>query len=221
MKFVICTITQAKAHGIEIIPSMRQSVDGTQVVLHEEYVRGIDEFNVLTRYEFDSPEFIEKMNGVEWTHGEDYVPPKEDFCKVMALQVLSDKVTREINTYELSDNESLVLKSFYPKWETFIGKSLEKDQKVLYKDNLYKVIQAVPSVVEGHTPDIVPANYALITEEHAGTKEDPIPYVQMMIIEKGKYYTQGGKLYIGLMDAPNGYPNDLKDLSTLVKEVID
>ena len=36
MKFVICTISQAKAHGIEIIPTMRQSVDKTQVVLHEE-----------------------------------------------------------------------------------------------------------------------------------------------------------------------------------------
>lgn len=36
MKFVICTINQAKAHGIEIIPTMRQSVDRTQVVLHDD-----------------------------------------------------------------------------------------------------------------------------------------------------------------------------------------
>lgn len=41
MKFVICTINQAKAHGIEIIPTMRQSVDRTQVVLHDECVRYI------------------------------------------------------------------------------------------------------------------------------------------------------------------------------------
>lgn len=41
MKFVICTISQAKAHGIEIIPTMRQSVDKTQVVLHEEQVKNL------------------------------------------------------------------------------------------------------------------------------------------------------------------------------------
>ena len=54
MKFVILDIAQAKAHGIEIIPTMRQSVDGTQVVLHEEYVKNIDELNVLPRYEQNS-----------------------------------------------------------------------------------------------------------------------------------------------------------------------
>lgn len=85
MKFIITTIAQAKAHGIEIIPTMRQSVDKTQVVLHEEYVKNIDEFNTLKRYEFDNAEFTDLMASEAWTHGEDYVQPNEDFAKVKAM----------------------------------------------------------------------------------------------------------------------------------------
>lgn len=218
MRFVIIDIAQAKAHGIEIIPTMRQSVDKTKVVLHEEYIKYIDEFNVLKRYEFDSSEFTDLMNSEAWTHEEDYEKPNEDYAKVKAMKILTADVTANINTMSLSNKEAIECKEFYPKWEDFIGKTLEKGFKFQYKESLYEVIQAVPSVVEGQTPDIVPANYGLVSE-HKGTKEDPIPYVQMMLIHKDKYYTQNGKLYIGIMDAPNGYAADLHMLPTLVQEV--
>lgn len=57
--------------------------------------------------------------------------------------------------------------------------------------------------------------------EHEGTKEDPIPYERMMVIRKGLYYTQNDKLYIGLLNAPNGYDSDLKDLPSIVKEITE
>jgi hypothetical protein len=219
MKFVICTINQAKAHGIEIIPTMRQSVNGTQVVLHEEYVRNIDEFSKLKRYEFDDAEFTQLMNSEEWNHGDDYIQPNEDYAKVKAMQILTKETTAAINTMSLSNKESISVKEFYPKWEDFISKSLnDVGFKILYKDNLYEVLQPVPVVIEHQTPDIVPANYGLVSE-HDGTKDDPIPYERMMIIRKDKYYTQNGKLYVGILDAPNGYDADLDMLQTLVKEV--
>lgn len=218
MRFVIVDIAQAKAHGIEIIPTMRQSVDMTQVVLHEEYINNIDEFNVLKRYDFDSSEFTDLMNSKAWTHEEDYEQPNEDYAKVKAMKILTADITANINTMSLSNKEAIECKEFYPRWEDFISKTLEKDFKFQYKGSLYEVIQTVPSVVEGQTPDIVPANYGLVSE-HEGTKEDPIPYVQMMLIRKDKYYTQNGKLYVGIMDAPNGYAADLDMLPTLVQEV--
>ena len=218
MKFVICTINQAKAHGIEIIPTMRQSVDRTQVVLHDEYVRYIDEFNVLPRYEHNSREFSELMNSEEWMHGEDYEQPNEDFAKVRAIQILTADTTANINTMSLSNKESISVKEFYPKWESFIGKSLQKGIKVQYNNKLYEIIQTVPAVIENYTPDLVPANYGLVSE-YEGTKEDPIPYEHWMIIKKDKYYTENGKLYIGLLDAPNGYDVDLSQLPTIAKEV--
>lgn len=218
MKFVICTINQAKAHGIEIIPTMRQSVDRTQVVLHDECVRYIDEFNVLPRYEHNSREFSELMNSEEWMHGEDYEQPNEDFAKVRAIQILTADTTANINTMSLSNKESISVKEFYPKWESFIGKSLQKGIKVQYNNKLYEIIQTVPAVIETYTPDLVPANYGLVSE-YEGTKEDPIPYEHWMIIKKDKYYTENGKLYIGLLDAPNGYDVDLSQLPTIAKEV--
>lgn len=218
MKFVICTINQAKAHGIEIIPTMRQSVDRTQVVLHDECVRYIDEFNVLPRYEHNSKEFSELMNSEEWMHGEDYEQPNEDFAKVRAMQILTADTTANINTMSLSNKESISVKEFYPKWESFIGKSLQKGIKVQYNNKLYEIIQTVPAVIENYTPDLVPANYGLVSE-YEGTKEDPIPYEHWMIIKKDKYYTENGKLYIGLLDAPNGYDVDLSQLPTIAEEV--
>lgn len=218
MRFVICTINQAKAHGIKIIPTMRQSVDGTQVVLHEEYVKNIDEFNSLKRYDFDSPSFTDLMNSEAWTHGEDYQRPNEDYAKVKAMQILTKETTAAINTMSLSNKEAWEVKEFYPKWESFIGKSLQKGIKVQYNNKLYEIIQTVPAVIETYTPDLVPANYGLVSE-YEGTKDDPIPYERMMIIRKDKYYTQNGKLYVGILDAPDGYDADLDILQTLVKEV--
>lgn len=219
MKFVITDVAQATAHGIKIIPTMRQSLDKTQVVLHEEYVKNIDVFNALKRYEFDNQEFTDLMNGNKWT-SEDMEQPNEDYAKVKAMQILTADITANINTMKLSNKEAIECKEFYPHWETFIGKKLDKDLKVLYADKLYEVIQTINPVVEAHTPDKVPANYGLVSE-HDGTKDDPIPYIQMMLIKKDKYYTQNGKLYIGILDAPNGYAADLDALPTLVKEVKD
>lgn len=73
-------------------------------------------------------------------------------------------------------------------------------------------------MLEHQTPDAVPANYGLVSE-HDGTKDDPIPYEKMMIIRKDKYYTDNGKLYIGLMDVPNRYDASLEQLPTIAKEV--
>ena len=123
-----------------------------------------------------------------------------------------------MNIVPMSNKEAIARTSLFPRWEDFIGKTLEKGFKFQYKESLYEVIQTVPSVVGSQTPDLIPANYGLVSE-HEGTKDDPIPYVQMMLIRKDKYYTQGGKLYVGIMDAPNGYAADLDMLPTLVQEV--
>lgn len=221
MEFIIATIAQAEAHGIVVLPTYRKSVDNTQVVLHWDKVKNIDEFGAFTRYEYDSQEFTELMNSEAWTHGEDYVQPNEDFAKVKAMQILTAQTTAEINKMNLSNKEKNEVKEFYPKWEDYIGESLNEVGFIVHyvgDDKLYEILQPVPVVQEHQTPNAVPANYGWVSE-HEGTKEDPIPYQHMMVIRKDKYYTQNGKLYIGLQNAPNGYAADLNTLSTLVKEV--
>lgn len=218
MKFVICTISQAKAHGIEIIPTMRQSVDKTQVVLHEEYVKNIDEFNVLTRYEFDSAEFTDLMNSEAWTHGEDYQQPNEDYAKVKAIQILTKETTAKINTMALGNNEALEVKEFYPMWSAD-SVEVKQGERYQYNNLLWEVILA-HTTQENWKPSLETASlWKVVDEEHAGTLEDPIPYVQMMAFEKGKYYKQYGVIYLCTLTTVNGYPNDLKDLPTIVTKV--
>lgn len=104
MKFVITDVAQATAHGIKIIPTMRQSLDKTQVVLHEEYVKNIDVFNALKRYEFDNQEFTDLMNGNKWA-SDTMEQPNEDYAKVKAMQILTADITANINTMKLSNKE--------------------------------------------------------------------------------------------------------------------
>lgn len=129
-----------------------------------------------------------------------------------------------INTMSLTDEQALEVKDLYPTWEDCLkkGKELPVGFKLTDNGKLYKVLQK-------HTPqsDWKPAStsslYGLVsitsTEEHAGTLEDPIPYEQMMLLEKDKYYTQDDVLYLCIQSTFTGYPNDLKDLVSLVQKV--
>lgn len=95
------------------------------------------------------------------------------------------------------DEEALTYKTLYPTWESYIGKSLSAGVKIRYQDRLYKVVQPVNVVLENQPPSLATAAlYTAIDETHAGTKEDPIPAVAGMEYEKGKYYSDGGKLYL-------------------------
>lgn len=156
------------------------------------------------------------QEGDIWTSDGGVDPTYDDLVR---LQRDTDFVTMNINIYSLTNKQSVSVRKMFPHWEDYIGKSLnEVGFKVLYNDNLYEILQPVPAVIEGQTPDLVPANYGLVSE-HGGIKEDPIPYVHWMVIKKDKYYTENGILYIGLQDAPNGYDADLSTLATLAKKV--
>lgn len=216
MKFVIASINQAKAHGIEIIPTMRQSVDMTQVVLHEEYIKNIDEFDVLTRYEFDSPEFTELMNSEAWTHGEDYVQPNEDYAKVRAMQILTSETKANINTMKMSNTKALSVKEFYPEWSAD-SVQVKKGEKYQHVNKLYEADQDHVTQ-ENWSPDKMSSLWHEVTD-HAGTLEDPIPYNeelnpmwQGMILEEGKYYTQSGVVYKCIRGTGNKVIHNLADL---------
>lgn len=129
-----------------------------------------------------------------------------------------------INTMSLTDEQALEVKDLWPTWEECVakGEELSKDFRLTDGGKLYKVIQAHTPQADWKPSD-TPALYGLVsasaTEEHAGTKEDPIPYEQMMVLEKGKYYSQDGVTYECIQGTITGYPNDLKDLASLVQKV--
>lgn len=95
----------------------------------------------------------------------------------------------------LPDSEAVEIKTAYPDW--FILQEYSEGAKVLWKDSLYKCVQAHTSQL-GWEPDITPALWAVINETHAGTVSDPIPAVSGMEYEYGLYYLdpEDGNIYL-------------------------
>lgn len=127
-------------------------------------------------------------------------------------------IKANIQNYELNDNEALNLTDMYPAFDEVIGKPLTAGFKLQYGGKLYKVIQAHTAQADW-LPSDLPALYGLITESHAGTLEDPIPYERNMVLEQGKYYTQNGVTYKCVTGSIVGYDADLTDLLSLLQKV--
>lgn len=143
-----------------------------------------------------------------------------EYQEVEVNQVLN-LMTMQINSMDLTDEQSLQFKNLYPKWEYFIGKSLEQNCKVLYNDKLYKVRQKIDTVLENQAPSIATAAlYEEINETAAGTQEDPIPYNNNMELFEGKFYSQDGITYKCTRNTEQPVYHQLSDLVGLYVEMV-
>lgn len=80
-----------------------------------------------------------------------------------------------------------------------------------YKD-LWEVLQD-HKTQENWKPSLETASlWKRVDEEHAGTKDDPIPYAPPMEIFKDKYYTQSRVLYKCIRDSGQPLSHNLSDL---------
>lgn len=95
----------------------------------------------------------------------------------------------------LTDADAVKAKELYDRWAA--GMAVEVNDRLVYADRLYRVTQA-HTTQEGWEPDLTPAMFTVIDEQHAGTQDDPIPAAKGMEYEYGKYYTdpEDGKLYL-------------------------
>lgn len=129
-------------------------------------------------------------------------------------------ISMTINTFQIPDKDALRIKSVYPKWDSLIGKEVQKDEKMLYDDRLWKVLQQ-HTVQDQYKPGVgTESLYAEIVESAAGTLEDPIPYNGNMELEQGKYYSQSGKVYKCIRDTEIPVYNPLKDLDGIYVEAV-
>lgn len=115
----------------------------------------------------------------------------------------------------LTDAQALTCKLIYQQWANLIGTTARPGQRFLHGDTLFKV----RSDAAAHTfsrewePGVTTASlYEAIDEEHTGTIDDPIPFVQPMEIFKDKYYSQFGKVYLCTRDSGQPLAFDLADL---------
>lgn len=145
------------------------------------------------------------------------------------VDALVAAIPATINTRNFTEQEALDNMEWFPVWgdeNAYMGMPVEKGFMFRHKaegeaeHTLYKVLQPHTLSAEWIPGQGTESLYAKVSL-HKGTKEDPIPYEQNMLIEQGKYYTQYDVLYIGLQTTLTGYPSDLKDMPSVVKPVED
>lgn len=145
------------------------------------------------------------------------------------VDTLIAAIPAAINTRNFTDQQALNNMEWFPVWgdeNAYMG--LEVDAGFMCRNktkeekeySLYKALQPHTLSSEWIPGQGTESLYAKVSL-HKGTKEDPIPYEQNMLIEEGKYYTQDGVMYIGLQTTLTGYPYDLKDMPSVVKPVED
>lgn len=141
-------------------------------------------------------------------------PRQSDIIKLILLT---------INNLNLTDQQSLSVKSLYPKWEEFIGSKIEALTKIQYNGKLFKVVQS-HLVQKEYPPSIDSASlYTEIIEEYQGTLYDPIPYPEggNIIIYKDKYYIEQGVIYKCIRNSENPLYSDLLSLVGIYVEKVE
>ena len=99
----------------------------------------------------------------------------------------------------IPDAQALEMPDLFPTWETVLadGKELAAERVISKGGQMYRVVQAV-TPQEHQPPDGegMLAIYRPINPEHAGTADDPIPWVYGMDCHAGKYYSYEGAVYM-------------------------
>ena len=99
----------------------------------------------------------------------------------------------------IPDTQALEMPDLFPAWETVLaeGKELAAERVISKDGQLYRVVQ--PVTPQEHQPpdgEGMLAIYRPINPEHAGTADDPIPWVYGMDCHAGKYYSYEGAVYM-------------------------
>lgn len=178
-------------------------VAGEQITLgYNYYEAGVG----LSQPKMETPDDYE-----EFVKPEDYeVKPLIDQEKRLArITELLNREKQDFKTLGLTAEQMLTHKAFAPKWGEDIkeGDALVKGDKFTCEGKLYAVLQD-HTILSHYYPSVdTAALYVEVTsdyteeDEEMGTLDNPIPYEGNMVLENGKYYSQGGAVYICTRDS--------------------
>lgn len=124
-------------------------------------------------------------------------------AEVATLQATSAPVIAAATAYALTatqipDVQALSMASLFPTWEDVLstGAELAAGRIISSDGQLYRVVQAtVPQAHQVPGGEGMLAIYRPIDREHAGTADDPIPWVFGMDCLAGVYYSYNGAVY--------------------------
>jgi hypothetical protein len=138
-----------------------------------------------------------------------YIPTKND----LAMELMTVRITKEINTYNLTKYEAIRYKWLHPTFSEIVGQTVKKGFRFVYENELYSVNQDNLTIQAHCLPGTgTESLYEIVDEEHSGTKDDPIPWRKNMQCYKDKYYIQNEIVYKCTRDSGNALQNDIIDL---------
>lgn len=205
-------------------PSKEITVNGLQIVLVNELIQVInDNLQLSFRCENNLVEIQTAFGGFEGpiTYGDQSYQGyseitelgyKLDSKKQTVYRIMLAKPAEEISgltedqnyaisfaVAEMPDSDAVKHMTIFPNWE--VGKEYEVGDRVQLDGLLWKCRQKHTSQ-EDWKPGIDAASlWESIDVEHAGTKDDPIPYAQTMAVESGKYYAEDNIVYKCIRDS--------------------
>lgn len=164
-------------------------------------------------------EAVDVSDDVEYEEIDEYIEANTtSYEEIKQMADTMQDTSKMINRIDLTDNEALAVKDFYPTWQSKIGDNVEQGYKMMYDGNLWRVKQN-HMIIEAYPPSIATAAlYEVINYQHEGTIEDPIPYVPPMEIFKGEYYVQHDVVYRCTRNSLTTLSHDLSALVGLYVE---
>jgi hypothetical protein len=132
-------------------------------------------------------------------------------------------IAEQINTLAVDDATALRMREYYPDFDELVKrKYTAKDAgyKFRYGDILYKTAQPNIAFVAHYPPGVgMESMYTRIDETHDGSEYDPVPFASNMVLELGKYYTDGGVLYYCYNGSGNAVHGALAHMAAFVEVV--
>ena len=146
---------------------------------------------------------------------------REKYSPMSEEEVTRLLIAQQINTLQVSNETALRMKSFYPAFHDIVGMKVGEGFKFTHSDKLWSVVQPELTIQAHYLPGIgTESLYEEICEEYAGTADEPIPYSGNMVLENGKYYMQGDKIYLCNRDTVNPVYHALSELVGLYVEEV-
>ena len=106
-------------------------------------------------------------------------------------------VVAKTSAQSLPDTLALQAAALYDDFEDVVGQTVEQGFKFRYGGKVWKTAQTKMTIQSIYPPGTgTESLYTVIDEEHAGTKENPIPAAVNMEYEYGKYYSEEGVIYL-------------------------
>lgn len=132
-------------------------------------------------------------------------------------------IRQQINTLDVDDNTALRMAEFYPAWADLIGQTVDKSGfRVQHGGKLWSTMQPSTTFQAQWEPGAegTESLFTEVTETHAGTLEDPIPYSGNMALTDGNYYMQDYLIYKCVTATGQPVYNALSELVGIYVELV-